>query len=136
MKEAKAYEHNHEDALRCNFYETPSIPGSSVNFIFNTAPDMVKSFRSISYEGTQGKTFVNPSKFNFETDINGWDVTTINTDLEKGLVTEFTKKEGKWFGRIQGKSIGDIQYEDFTMQGLGELDYYTNEYEEENLNDL
>ena len=124
MFEAKLYEHNHENALRCNFYENQY--SSNVNFIFNAAPDTVKSFRTISYEGTQGKTFVNPSKFNFSTDTDGWAVSNINTDLEKGLVTEFTKKEGKWFGRIQGKNIGDIQYEDFVMQGLGTLLNYNN----------
>jgi hypothetical protein len=114
---AKLYEHNHEDALRCNFYERQY--SSNVNFIFNMASETVKSFRNISYEGTQGKTFVDPSKFSFETDLNGWAVSSLNTDLEKGLVSEFSKKEGKWFGRIQSKDIGDLQYEDFVMQGLG-----------------
>ena len=114
---ARLYEHNHVDALRCNFYENQY--SSNVNFIFNVAPETVKSFRNISYEGTQGKTFVNPSKFSFETDLNGWAVSSLSTDLEKGLVSEFSKKEGKWFGRIQSKDIGDLQYEDFVMQGLG-----------------
>jgi hypothetical protein len=114
---ARLYEHNHENALRCNFYEEQY--SSNVNFIFNVAPETVKSFRNISYEGTQGKTFVDPGKFSFETDLNGWAVSSLNTDLEKGLVSEFSKKEGKWFGRIQSKDIGDLQYEDFVMQGLG-----------------
>jgi hypothetical protein len=114
---ARLYEHNHKHALRCNFYENQY--SSNVNFIFNVAPETVKSFRNISYEGTQGKTFVDPGKFSFETDLNGWAVSSLSTDLEKGLVSEFSKKEGKWFGRIQSKDIGDLQYEDFVMQGLG-----------------
>ena len=133
MFEAKLYEHNHENALRCNFYENQY--DSSINFIFNVAPDTVKSFRTLSYEGSQGKTFVNPSKFSFTTDLNGWAVVDINTDLEQGTVTEFNKKEGKWFGRIQGKamSIGDLQYEDFVMQGLGDNFTYTSSNNDESI---
>ena len=45
--------HSGSDVARCNYYGTQYK--SSITTIFNDAPDTVKSFQAINYEGTQSK---------------------------------------------------------------------------------
>ena len=56
--------------------------------------------------------------------INGWYVNRIITDIQEGKVDEFVNKEGKWFNKISGKddfSVGNMDTEEFSVQGLGAL---------------
>ena len=122
MFEGKLYQHNHPDAQRGKFYGTNYH--ASLQFIFNDMPSAVKSFKTIEYEGTQGKAFVNAGNLNF-TEKDGWIANKIYTDLCSGQVKEFVNKEGKWYSRIQGNADfvgndnGAIDYGDISMQGLG-----------------
>jgi len=120
-----------------NYHENTSL-----TVMFNDMPDIVKSFKSISYEGSQGlvEEFTStPSQltdpagnpFGGQTDDeyynlvskNGWWVSDIVTDLSfEGKVNEFIEKEGKWFNKITGNERGKITKEDlneFSVQGLG-----------------
>ena len=52
----------------------------------------------------------------------GWKATNIKTDLDSGAVNEFTKKEGKWFGKICGEfetSSPTVDESSISTQGLG-----------------
>ena len=100
---------------------------SSVKFLLNDSPGIVKSFKTINYEGSRsrivqsapGVTTVtdlheNPILFPGEiTDWNdgdyynelpgdGWYAESISTDLEEGSIKEFIKKENKYFNFIRG----------------------------------
>ena len=90
------YQH-HSNEIRNQFYG--STYNSTVCVLFNDAPSSVKSFSSLSYEGTQSRVLLNTSDgeyYNNET-LDGWYASEITTDLETGFVPEFIKKEGKWF---------------------------------------
>ena len=136
----KIYKHYSTNSAR-NAFHDQSSGSSSVTFLFNNASGSIKNFKSINYEGSNGyKVNVNDSSnysdgnysiVNYEsTPIQteaGWQVTSINTDLNSGIVNGFSKKEGKWFGDIVGDftvSSGNlvesgIDLSDFATQGLG-----------------
>ena len=101
---------HHTDGIN-NFYGTQY--SSSVKFIFNNEPSVVKNFKTIAFEGTQGNT----------TSVDGWKATSITTDLQQGKVIYFKGKEGKWFNNIDGisKDKNTLDSKEFSIQGIGSL---------------
>ena len=59
--------HNAENVLRNSFYGEEPV-ASSIEFIFNTQPNIVKTFKTVNYEGT-----------------NGWEVTSMISDQTGAL---------------------------------------------------
>ena len=145
FKGSSLYKHHDENAPRNTFYgiHTPS----SINVLLNDEPGVVKTFKTLNYEGSQsrieplnsyqiylpgtidpntGVGVPNPDAPNPLSDgqyynltsQDGWYVEKIETDLEKGSLNEFIEKEGKWFNYIRG--IADVS----TTQGvfLGEFE--------------
>lgn len=119
---------------RNSFYGNNSDPYDSViTTVINGEPSMVKNFSSINYEGSQAAVEnienMGQQVFGFyDTEINtlvggnenGWSVEDIITDLDSGSVSNFIKKEGKWFNYISGNQIlGEIDTSKFNFQGLG-----------------
>ena len=125
------WEHYTND-LYNDFYGTPYT--SDVTAILNEAPGSVKSFNSISYEGSQARTtnFATESAQMFNnnyastdggdllglsaaadvvdgeyfnlTNKDGWYVDNITTDQQTCGNIEFKEKEGKWFGYPSGET--------------------------------
>ena len=116
MKTGRLFEHHKEIGVNRNtFYGT--FTNSSINVIFNEAPDSIKSFRTLNYEGSQSKidqTINNtsltfdyqnnglPTQYNDQEYYNlvaadGWYAESIVTDQDEGHTTNFVEKEGKWF---------------------------------------
>ena len=152
MKNGELFQHYTNESRNCFYGEslatsTPNPTPSSITVILNQSPSSVKSFKTINYEGTQGKVnkFGEVSTINSDGDIEiitdldtynyvdrqGWEVDQVITDLQKGSVDEFIKKEGKWFNYIKGALNIEVQDDgtvamahseatgDFTFQGLG-----------------
>ena len=126
--ENKIYKHYSSSSDRNTFYSTHTP--STVDILFNEGPSAVKSFSTISYEGSQSKVLFN----NFDEDFynvdekDGWYAESISTDLQKGYVPEFIQKEGKWFNYIRGEKRGttndlqnDVDVASLNVQGLGFL---------------
>ena len=109
---------------RNNFYGEQYI--SSVELLLNDAPDTVKNFKTLNYEGTDSRVVkevsnVNSGYHNLQ-DKPGWFSTYVRTNKDEGYISEFVKKEGKWFNFIKGNNFitnEDINTEFFTYQGLG-----------------
>ena len=104
---------------------------SSVTFIFNDEPSVIKSFNTLNYEGTQGRVVMNTSPnmrghYNISNKL-GWFAKEITTDQDEGSVKEFVNKENKWFNWIRGEvkvlaNPGDtvkIEPDIFNYQGIG-----------------
>jgi len=139
------WKHHVESSPRNTFYgiHTPSW----FNVLLNDQPGVVKSFKTLNYEGSQGRIegqasyqvyipgsidpntgigIINPDIPTLQSDgeyynlegKNGWYVENIKTDLEEGSLNEFIEKEGKWFNFIKGKA--DTQTTSGTF--LGEFD--------------
>lgn len=115
---------SHTNETRNNFYGQQY--DSSVKFIFNDAPGSVKSFKTLNYEGSQARVFVdNPdtdNKFENRLAKSGWWVDSIESDLQSGQVKTFKDKEGKWFYNILGVETVDgvkLDTREYSVQGLG-----------------
>ncbi len=129
------YKH-HSSSVYNTFYDKPFAESSLLTY-FNEAPGTIKSFKSLSYEGTESRviqfnsitsefydgnlTFVDgqavaatqdTSNFNDNQYYNqqgrdGWYVSGLTTDLESGKVDEFIQKEGKYFNYIKGIKLNE-----------------------------
>ena len=105
-----------------SFYGTFKEP--MFKFIFNDHPSIVKNFRTLNYEGSQAywKATLNDNEYYNNTSVPGWYNKGIVTDLQDGTITEFKKKEGKWFNFIEGLStdVKNIDTGEFAVQGIGQ----------------
>ena len=105
-----------------NFYGTQYE--SKISTILNDAPDAVKSFKTVVYEGTQSAVVNNLNDENYYNlaSKEGWSLENIRTDQEQGFIPEFINKENKWFNNIKGKLINDkkdLDIKSFSFQGIG-----------------
>ena len=129
FKDGDIWKHHKESADRNTFYGENLVP-STLEVIFNDVPGSVKSFKTVNYEGSQAKVTKETGDneyFNLS-DVDGWHVTNVITNLEQGGITEFIEKEGKWFGYVIGNDVvisdvgntsGNYDTEDSSIQGIG-----------------
>ena len=97
---------------------------SKITTILNDAPDVIKSFKTINYEGSQSNVTANLNDANYYNlySKSGWKLENIKTDKDSGFVNEFIEKEGKWFNNIKGREITakqEIDTSSFSFQGVG-----------------
>jgi hypothetical protein len=122
FKNGKIYKH-HSGPIN-TFYGDPPVD-SSLSFVFNEAPSVVKSFTTINYEGTQSRVIQRDYDSEY-TNLNpklGWYVSNIQTDKQEGKVNEFVEKEGKWFNYIMGPKTDllNIDPREFSFQGISSV---------------
>lgn len=144
------HHHNPVGDLYNNFYNSQF--NSEVTVVLGDTNGGVKSFSTVSYEGSKAKVtpFVSSNQsiptgdfsVNLGLDTNetttdgeysnlvsvdGWYMDSMETNLQKTGVTEFTDKEGKWFGvpkglvsyDTSGETFKDIDAAEVSTQGLG-----------------
>jgi len=122
----------HDNETRNNFYGVQY--NSTFKFIYNDAPNSIKQFKTINYEGSQARIFVDNDTngdgiSNSDTDNYfpnrvakaGWWTNSIESDKQSGQVLRFEEKEGKWFNYIQGTATNstNIDTGEFSVQGIG-----------------
>jgi len=111
---------------------------SSITAVLNAEPSVIKSFKTLGYEGSQSKIdkyiqivdnsvqYDNADHYNLE-DKLGWYVEPIVTNKQRGVVSEFIEKEGKWFNYIKGEdNLQDTEYvsqhvADSSFLGIGTI---------------
>ena len=139
-KDSKIWKH-HTNSSYNNFYgevaDASNGAFSSISFIFNQSPSVIKTFKTLSYEGTQAKVDANTDADEGEyynlSAINGWEAESITTDKQSGSINEFIEKEGKWFNFIKGDTATQTSINlpksaltgDFSIQGLGVITSFT-----------
>ena len=125
FKDGQLWRHHDKAALRNTFHNISSY--SSFKVILNDAPNVVKHFHTLGYDGSQGQVdnlvsynIPDPASWNgfaytaFTDNISagdqavlssktGWYVNSIKTNKEQGSLNDFVEKEGKWFNYIKGK---------------------------------
>jgi len=134
FKEGHLHEHHVESQPRNNFYGDQY--DSSIEVLFNEAPESVKSFNTLNYEGTQSR--VTPDTLNsgeyWDNYLHaGWYVSNMLTNLQEGGMQEFKEKEGKWFSQIKGVTTewlddgkaGNIDTREFSYQGIDRTEAVT-----------
>jgi len=123
------YKHHEQETNNNVFYDQARV-NSFIDFIFNDSTPVVKDFKTLSYEGSAGKRNGYVEHVGGATDANydnlnssdGWFVSNIVTDLQKGSIPEFIKKEGKYYNYIRGGSFDNTNSDDIgslNVQGLG-----------------
>ena len=136
FKNGELWKHHDENVLRNTFYGSSSDQ-STVTVVFNDLPGVIKSFKTLNYEGTQaringvdpitGLPFVDEEYFNLQ-DKLGWYVEKSKTNCEQSGVTDFKEKECKWFAYLigndvvyDGRNIKEHTFDtsDFNIQGIG-----------------
>ena len=100
MRNGKLYSHDNE--IRNNFYTKQHA--SFINAIFNDIPTSVKNFNTLNYSGDLG-----------------WEVSSIETDIESGASSPFVTKENKHFSHIYNDNEAD-DTSSFSFQGIGTAD--------------
>ena len=125
---------HHDDSVDANsFYGKPY--NSTIDIMFNDTAGSVKSFAAMNYEGSQAvvnefttsvvgdTTYYDGEYYNLNSK-DGWYVESFETDLQSGTVTDFVKKEGKWFGYISGvgTTLSNLDASEFSVQGIGTVD--------------
>ena len=113
----------HDNETRNNYYGVQY--NSKVKVVFNEMPDMIKTFKTLNYEGTQAywqQNLTDSEYYNNQT-VNGWYASSVETDMQSGYVKEFKEKEGKWFNYIHGTAttLSNLDTSEFTVQGIGQL---------------
>jgi hypothetical protein len=121
----RLWKHHDDSVDRNSFYYGPDENGltglinseSSITVLFNELPSTIKSFNTLSYEGSQAKVVQNLGDgkyYNNQPEL-GWHASLITTDQQTGMIPgeldrdhshwqgEFINKEGKWFNYIIGE---------------------------------
>ena len=115
--------YSHDNQVRNNFYGAQY--NSSLKLVFNDAPDVVKGFLTLNYEGTNPywQQNLTDNQYYNNTTTNGWYNSSVETDLQSGLANEFKGKEGKWFNYIHGTetTLNNLDTKEFSVQGIGTL---------------
>ena len=150
LKNAALYQHyvpaNGATAANAENYNTfygafdELIDSSTIKTVLNAEPSVVKTFNTLNYEGSQAHvtkpisatdqfgnstiTINNAKAWSSGSNIDGWKVTEVKTDMDNGDLQSFIKKEGKWFGYIKGKHVvaGALDTSRFSVQGIGFAD--------------
>ena len=124
FKDGQIY--SHDNPIRNTFYG--SFTSSSIKVLLNDFPGTIKSFKTINYEGTQGRILTDTIDTdgllsqNHPTQTKGWYVDNMQTNLQSGSVPQFVDKEGKWFNYIVGKEAANVinlNTKNFSVQGIG-----------------
>ena len=99
--EGNLYRHD-TNPLRNNYYEEQY--SSTITSVFNTAPMVIKLFKTMSYESD-----------------DRWECTSLFSDLGTGsmLSTYFQQKEGEWFTFLR-ENNGTINWKARSANGIGE----------------
>ena len=141
FSKGQTYLHD-EDAVRNNFFGQQYF--SRVTPIINEMPGSVKSFTSLNYEGSQGRTIlvdmgegeeggfddgsqpwgvtaVPDGEYYNNQSISGWYASSVKTNFDEGVVDQFRKKEGKWFNYIKDKPTG-LSFASPSIKTINELD--------------
>ena len=120
---------HHKNTTYNNFYGSQYY--SDVTFVFNQEPSVIKTFKTLNYEGTQAKVDANTNTSEGEyynlTAKTGWYAEDVTTDKQSGSLNEFVEKEGKWFNLIKGDTttLSNLDTGEFNVQGLGIITSHT-----------
>jgi hypothetical protein len=103
---------------------------SSIDILFNDSPEIVKSFTTLNYEGSQARVsqfttisgYDDGEYFNL-TPKDGWYIGSSTTNLQSSGELEFKDKEGKYFSYMKGvaTTLANLDEQEFSVQGIGVL---------------
>ena len=129
FKNSLPYKHHVQSVDRNTFYGV--FEATRVTFLLNQSPEIIKSYRTLNYEGSQANVVediigpIDSNVYQGYDNLNqkdGWFVQNIYTDMQRGSLETFVEKEGKWFNYLKGIPVAnaeDIDTSEFSFQGIG-----------------
>ena len=133
----KLYEHYYEIPAGVNYNEFYGVKyPSHITTLLNDSPGIVKTFRTLTYEGSQGYIIGQTGQGDAEVwnrgTVQGWQVPALHpltqepgfkTNMDQGSIKEFIEKEEKWFNYIRGsqESASKVDMSLLSFQGAGTL---------------
>ena len=144
FKDADIWIHNNQ--TRNNFYGVQYQSG--INVLLNDAPELIKGFKTLNYEGTTARKYTYAGTISStaignqtmeelvtagytaaqingltETAGTGWYCNSITTNEATGAIRDFKEKEGKWFNYLKGDTttLSNLDSEEFSVQGIGQF---------------
>lgn len=141
FKDGMMWEHGDSLSPRLNFYGVQY--DSSINFLINDLPQVIKSYKTLNYSGSKSREFLysNAAYTNMTVaemqalsfiptsqtqSQEGWYANYLTTNLQSGSVEQFIDKEGKKFQYIKGDTTyfttntnNNLDSHEFSMQGIG-----------------
>jgi len=112
---------HHSNPIRNKYYNTEY--NSSVRLLFNEAPEVIKSFTTLNYEGSQSLIKQDLSDGTYINNVakTGWFENGIFTNMQTGSVSDFINKENKWFNYVHGDTttLSNLDTQEISVQGLG-----------------
>ena len=126
--EGMLYQHYYELPSGVNYNKFYNVKHPSyITTLLNDSPGIVKTFRTLTYEGSQGYILGQTGQGDAEIwnkgTIQGWKAQEFKTNMDQGSVNEFIEKEEKWFNYIKGsqKSASSVDTSLLSFQGAGTL---------------
>ena len=118
----------HTNPLRNTFYGADAHD-SSVTFLINEMPEVIKGFKTLNYGGSRSRVYTNNydagNNYSNPTSTNtkGWYCEYITTDQQEGFIKEFKKKEGRYYNFIKGDAttLSNLDSQEFSVQGIGKF---------------
>ena len=96
---------------------------TDLTLLLNDAPQLIKSFKTLNYEGTQAYIKANTSDSQYYNNQShyGWFENGLSTNLQTGSIHEFKNKENKWYNFIHGDAtnLANLDTKEISVQGLG-----------------
>ena len=141
FKDGMMWEHGESLTPRLNFYGVQY--DSSINFLINDMPQIVKSYKTLNYTGSKSREYLYSNASYTDMSVaemqalrfiptsqtqseKGWYTNYLTTDLQSGQVDQFLEKEGKWFQYLKGDATyfatnanNNLDSHEFSMQGIG-----------------
>ena len=120
--QGKVYQHHSEQPFFNTFYGAQSP--STITVLLNNNPSIIKSFKTLMYEGSQAKVtqdLNNDGQYYNLQDKKGWHAQNVFTNHQTSIPIEFKNKEDKWFNYIKGSDSNDLNLDmdQFSYQGIG-----------------
>ena len=112
----------HTNPLRNTFYGADAHD-SSVTFLINEMPEVIKGFKTLNYGGSRSRVYTNDYANATSTNTKGWYCEYIKTNEQDGFIKEFKKKEGRYYNFIKGDAttLANLDSQEFSVQGVGKF---------------
>tara|TARA_R100000544_G_C2227383_1_gene61849 strand:- start:805 stop:2136 length:1332 start_codon:yes stop_codon:yes gene_type:complete len=100
-KDQNLYEHYRTDVKRCSFYEGNSDP-ASVNFVFNDQSNAIKTFLTLSYEGSANWKMISATTDSGDL---AWPIIPSGSNVSSvSIPVNFIRKENKYYGHLRNNT--------------------------------
>tara|TARA_R100001377_G_C3194245_1_gene111910 strand:+ start:861 stop:2192 length:1332 start_codon:yes stop_codon:yes gene_type:complete len=121
-KDQNLYEHYRKDVKRCSFYNSSPDP-ASVKFVFNDQSNVVKTFLTLSYEGSANWKMISATTDSGDL---AWPIIPSGSNVSSVFMpVNFIKKENKYYGHLRNNTTINTSEQVTGLNLAGIKGYFT-----------